>query len=382
VFYFDEKGHDYNDKGKLGPSVLLAGLAGNITYNHFLKNTSKSAFVEGTVDVTPELHLTAGARYTKDWRYRNARNFSGPTLTTQTCRIRDANGVPLPDNACFTEASVSFKKPTFNLTAKYDLSDRQQVYASWRRGYRTGGFSLDPLLVTAGNIPYKPETVDSYEGGYKGEFVLGGDAGLRINLAGYYSDYQNIQKNQNLTVTFPGPPATTVLQTITVNAAKARIWGVELESTLSVNRNLQFNGSYSYTNAKYKEFIGTGNNNVPIDLSNLPFGYVPKHKLTGSAQWTIPLGEGSLNLSPSATYQSANEIEEVAGPGTHQPGYTLVNVRADYDFGNGLNLAFWVNNLTKKKYYVAANNIYNSVGYTVAYPGEPRMYGVDLSFKF
>jgi iron complex outermembrane receptor protein len=382
LFYFTERGHDYNDKGRLGQSVVLAGLAGYTTYNHFLKNNSKSGFIEATIDVTAKLHLTAGGRYTWDKRYRDARNFSGLVFTNQHCRIRDDAGVPLPDNACFTEATAKFKKPTFNLTAKYDLADRQQVYASWRRGYRTGGFSLDPLLVTAGNVPYQPETVDAFEGGYKGEFSLGGDAAFRLNVAGYYSTYDNIQKNQNLTVTFPGPPATTVLQTITVNAAKARIWGVEVEPTLSINRNLQINGSYSYTNAKYKKFIGFGNNNTPIDLSDTPWGYQPKHKLTGAVQWTIPAGDGGLTLSPSAVYQSAQEVEEVPGPGTHQPGYTLVNFRGEYDFGNGLNLGLWVNNLTKKHYYVAANNVYDALGYTVAYPGEPRMYGADLSFKF
>lgn len=365
AFYFTEKGRDYNN----GVSVAFFS---PVVFDHHLKNDAKSLFLEGTVDVTPELHLTAGARYTWDKRYRNARNFD-VSGGAQVCRIRDANGVRQPNASCFSEVTAKFKKPTFNLTAKYDLSPDQQVYASWRRGYRTGGVLLDPVLPL-GNTPYAPETVDSYEAGYKAEYNLGGDAALRFNVAGYYSKYNNIQKNQNIVTLFGATP---VLQTITVNAAKATIYGLELESTLALSKNVQFNGSYSYTHPKYDRYVIGG-----VDLSAQSFGFVPKHKLSGSALFSLPVGDDSINLAPSISYQSSQEIEENTGPGTHQKGYVLVNFRAEYELSNGLKLGVYVNNLTRQKFYVAGNNLYKTVGYTVAYPGEPRMFGVDLSARF
>jgi iron complex outermembrane receptor protein len=299
-----------------------------------------------------------------------------PAVRGISCGIRDAAGVPLAMAACQRAVSARFRKPTFNLTAKYDLADDHQVYASFRRGYRSGGFNLSSRFVEQ-YAPFRPETVDAYELGYKGIVPLGGGK-LRLGLAGYYSDYSDIQKTVNFC---RGNPCS--LTSRTENAATAVIKGVELETGLQIG-GFDLSGHYSYTRARYKSYISLAAGGVPVDLSATPFGYVPKHKLGSSIAYAVPVGDAKkITLRADTSWQSSQELEDVAGPGTHQRAYDLTNLRAEWsDEESGVTLALWGTNVFGTHYFVTSNNVYSSIGYTVAYAGEPAMYGIEASVRF
>ena len=84
------------------------------------------------------------------------------------------------------------------MTLDYRPNDAMMLYATWSRGYRSGGFSGRGQTVISATTPYDPETVSVYEVGAKTEWF---DRRLALNVAGYYTDYKNIQ--QNTTVTLP-----------------------------------------------------------------------------------------------------------------------------------------------------------------------------------
>jgi outer membrane receptor protein involved in Fe transport len=71
--------------------------------------------------------------------------------------------------------------------------------------------------------------------------------------------------------------------------------------------------------------------------------------------------------------------------GSTQDSYTIYNASFDWEGLLGipqLSLKAWGKNLSDKEYYVSALCLYNTVGISVNYQGEPRMYGLDISYEF
>ena len=77
-------------------------------------------------------------------------------------------------------------------------------------------------------------------------------------------------------------------------------------------------------------------------------------------------------------------MARAARPGTRLPSYELVNARIGVDDigGTGISAAFFAKNIFDKEYFVGGIGLGTAGGYNLAVPGEPRTYGVDLSFRF
>jgi len=368
VFAFRETGED----GGIG--TFFSGIAPPKNFAQSAENTSHSIFGEGTYNVTEAFSVTLGLRQTWDERQFTTRVRNGAN-----CAVRTDAGVPY--NPCSNTRSVEFDQLTWNLTGQYQFNPDHQIYGAIRRGYRTGGFNVG-AETDSQMIPYAPETVDSYEVGYKGEFDWG-DQALRFNIAAFVSDYQDVQKSVNRCITLPGA-TTCSLQTAIENAAAATIQGVELEATLIASDDLEMGLYYAYTDASYDEWNSVGAGGVPVDLRATRFGYLSEHKGGVWARYRLPLQvHGDIFVQGSAAFQSDAQLDDTSGPGVVQDGYTLYNARLEWrDIAPGVTFALWGNNLTNEEYMIGTNNVYASAGFVAAYLGEPRTYGVDLRFNF
>src|SRR3546814_13677819 len=90
--------------------------------------------------------------------------------------------------------SGTFKATTWNLNALYEINRDINVYASVRRGYKSGGFNSTAL--NPADRFFAPETVTDYEIGLKSQWHLGGWQ-IRANVDLFYDDYKNIQRFVN-----------------------------------------------------------------------------------------------------------------------------------------------------------------------------------------
>ena len=379
AFYFDEKGVNG------GYTDVLKGLAFRTTYNEPVHNTSKSVFAQGTYDFTDRLHLTVGGRETWDQRQYDPsiyQDYTHNVVVTPNpgviCVETGDNGLPLP--GCRAHASASFNKATYNVTGQYQFSRTQQVYASVRTGYRTGGFNTGSQTPSQ-LVPYEPETVTNYEVGFKGDFNLSTEVALRFNAAVYYQDYKNIQKSTNYCL--PGVSPCDLVARIQ-NAATARIDGFELESTLVLPAGFEVGSFYSYTEAKYKSWLGVNGLGQPEDLSSSPFGYLPKSKVGVNVRYRYELPKDqALELQANVSYQSAEWLDDIApAPGLEQKGYALTNLRANWVLSPTYTLSLWGKNVFDRHYFVSGDNVYNSIGFTTLYPGIPVTFGLELNAKF
>jgi iron complex outermembrane receptor protein len=94
------------------------------------------------------------------------------------------------------------------------------------------------------------------------------------------------------------------------------------------------------------------------------------------------MGEYSLGLFYS--YQSRFFDAPSVQPFDYIEGYGLLNARIDWNhvFQTSLDASFFVTNATDKIYRVGQYNDLVANGYITSFYGEPRMWGVQLRYRF
>jgi iron complex outermembrane recepter protein len=232
--------------------------------NYFLSKNpyhllSYAAFGEAYYNVTPNLKVTAGLRWTID---KKTAPVIPSWLLAGGAQIHTAStgsyGTPT-----YKVIEQEWRKPTGRLAVdwKPDLSftDETLVYGSYVRGYKAGGANPPPpVLVLATICPpqcgqfgnpvegklaqhylthpetFAPEYVNAYEIGTKNTLL---DGRLTANLSAFYYDYTGYQISQ-------------IVDRSALNFNfDAKIWGAELELDWRPLENLRlgFKGGYENT---------------------------------------------------------------------------------------------------------------------------------------
>ena len=188
-------------------------------------------------DLTEQLTLTAGARYTKEEKAAKvAYLISNPTACDVVAGTCDFDFV---DDENWYSLS-----PKLGVT--YQFSDEMLGYAHWSRGQRSGGYNLRNTSPNPADVPgpFDEERVDNYELGFKWE--LGGRG--RLNGAVFYNEISDMQRELNL----PGPAG--VIQLVR-NTADANILGIELDGTFALTENLLVLASIGYIESEYDKVL-------------------------------------------------------------------------------------------------------------------------------
>lgn len=379
--------------------------------------TSNAVYASATFDASAMvkgLSFTAGGRYTWDRKVADSRTciLPNPNPAITACPL------PVPNTPDFfpVHDSGNFRAPSWTLSAQDQITDDTMLYATYRRGYKSGGFNSGAGFATD-FAEFKPEYLTDIELGAKNDWTILG-VPARTNLDVYYGWYSNVQKNDLILVQTPfvAEPAA-----LTFNAARATIKGLEFDSTFIPSENLQVDLFYSYTDASYSKFIlpqaifidALGNQTPvnPIDHAGNPFAYTPKSKFGITPRLHIPIdpGLGSPYISATAYWQSKewftdlSDIETTCGafvqppvlgapytclaPAGQRPfakSYALVNLRLDWDnfLGQPFDLSAFVNNATDKTYQVGANALLHLTGTSASIYGPPRMWGIELRYRF
>ena len=204
---------------------------------------------------------------------------------------------------------ANFTKFTPKVGIDYRPNNDVMLYASWSRGYRSGGFSPRAATALTASTPFQPETVDAYEIGAK---LAAFNKKLEINLAGYISDYKDMQ--QNLTV--PGGPLGN--QTITGNVpGGAIIKGIEMDATLRITPQLTITASSAYMKSHFRNFVTDGVYNtqiVPFDYSANRLIYAPKFTGSVNADYTVPTSFGKIVATAGWRHISPYDEQISLGP--------------------------------------------------------------------
>lgn len=324
---------------------LFTTLSGLTAFTNAAVDTETYAvFGDFTYDLSEQLSLSVGGRYTWDKRTANIlrQNYLG-------------GGSPFFGGAgvAFGAASTNFsgqrdfKKFTPRVSLSFKPTPDDNIYASFSQGFKGGGF--DPRGVGAnapdlnGNgirgendevaafLSFRPESVDSYEVGYKGNAF---DGGLTYALAGFYADYTDVQIPGSVACIVSGLPS---FCGVTSNAGKANFKGVELEfnarlgeSVANDGDRLNLLGAVGYIDAKFDQYI-SNIASVPTDVAAFrDVQNTPAWTASATLAYMTPVGAGRLNLGTTVSYRSSTTQFEIPNPYIDQSGYALVDASLVY----------------------------------------------------
>ncbi|MBF7014987.1 TonB-dependent receptor [Novosphingobium resinovorum] len=335
-------------------------------------NWSGSLFAQTYVDLTDQLRVQAGIRYTHETTEMVAGtdNYYNPDGIGRYCTHEGSCGDVLL-GGFRARGKRSWDNIGWKLGIDYKVTPDTLLYASWARGFKSGGFV--GRLGQASDIgPFNPEKVDTFEVGAKTDLF---DRRLRLNLAGFYTNYRDMQVAQNYIL-----PDGTTIGTSIFNAAKAEIKGFELEATALPFDGLTFTGSLAYLDAKYKTFDFLDPGGAIVDLSGRPLQNSPKWSASAGATYETAVGGGKARANVLYTYTDTKLLQGLQGqPLVHIQPTHFVNATIGWSPDDGRwTLEAWVRNLANNHYVEAVTNnpgLFNQVSYT-----SPREYGVTFKF--
>ena len=361
---------------------LIGPLLGNPTFlrtiDDDLETTSYAAYANASFAITPELRLSAGARYTHENKeyFRTTSTFSSlPLLTSVAPFVFDV------------EDDWSNFSPMASLD--YQFSPDVMIYARVAKGFKSGGFNGRANSV-AERTQYEPEKVTSYEIGLRSTIL---DDTLRFNLTGFYNDYKDFQARVAGTGTDPvtGLPSPVLA---VINAGKLKITGVELETAWTPIREILIDAQVGYLNADYKEF-----DDVRFPGGSRAFqtpAFAPKWTARLGAQYSFDLGgRGSITLGGQTRYKSrtalavdnttisTNPANVVEIEGLFQPGYWLHDARIVWeDPAKHFSVGLYGNNLAHKSYKTDGQDFSSIGSIRTVYYGAPRTFTLRLTARY
>jgi len=350
---------------------IVIGTAG------YVKTTSVALFTDINLDLTDRLHLGLGARYTVDDKTGHVfrANYLGATrspLLGGTARD------PILLRTDYTRSN-SFDQFTPKASLSYDFSDRITGYASYSKGYKSGGFDMrgDAILTPNTVNGYQPETVDSYEIGLKGSAF---DRRLSFASAIFYNEYQDQQVTTQV-------PAVGGIASFVDNVGSSKFYGAEIEGSLILTDSLTANFAVGYLDSKFEEFLRYNLTTQKYeDISDLVvLQNAPKWTGYFGLTWRGDVAGGSLAVTPSVSYRDSYSQFEFPNPVLDQDAYALVDLSVVWtDPSNKWTVGLYGKNLTDEEYRVGAYNFagaaYNDS--LIGYYGPPRTVTASLQYKF
>lgn len=369
LYYLKEKGTDRNgiQPGTDQPIGFLSG--GKVD------NDSYAAFAQLIYPVTDQLNLTLGGRYTHEKKRFLADQYVtsiAPSVSGFLAMLGivdfNGDGGPLEVGDRFLPyawSATTAKEFTPAVTLDYRFDDGPMVYATYSRGFKSGGFTqrvFPPLTQTPS---FKPEFVTSYEMGVKSELF---DRRLRLNVAGFYTDYKDLQTT------------VTVLIAPTVqNAGKARMKGIEAEFEAATTGWLTLNGGFGYTHSEYLEVPAVA---APVTVdSKLPNA----PKWTGTAGFTadvLTLEAGKLSLRGDWAYRSSHYKDAANTALLRQPGYSTFNASLTFTSDDARwAISTGATNLTNKKYMMTGYADLAGAGMAYAIYARPVEWFLRLKYS-
>ncbi len=335
------------------------------------------------------------------------------------------------DNASWKDKETE-NEVTGQVSLAYAITEDINVYTTFSRGYKAGGYNLDQEsvdivtaaatgLIAAGpstaaedddgivdEAHFKPEFANSYEVGIKGTYL---DGRARINIAGFWTDFSDFQLN-----TFNG------LGFIITNVDEVRSRGFELEALLAPLDGVTVNFGVTYADTRYGKGIdlcfplqypdGATNNCEENNLTGIPGGndvgaaqseFAPggvftdfsaaHHRITNAPAWSGNLsiygerklvssewtGYGSMGVRYTGRKNTGSNLHPLKFEPHHYFLQAAVGVRSPDGHWDG---SLWSNNLNNE---YENGVIFDSVfqgGNQGTYFNVPRTYGVTLKYNF
>ena len=357
---------------------------------------NQAAFASVSYDPTDRWHLTLEGRYAKDQLITN-------------------NAVQVGGN-CARVLEAEFKSFTPRGTVRFEFTEDLNVYFAVARGNKPGDFNSSLCAAAIPPAEFQrlsaitPLTVDeetslNYEFGTKMRLL---DGRMSIDAAVFFTDWSDQQVTGSQVYTNTTGMGANI--SLTTNAGKTEIKGLEVNWRWKVNETWDLNAAYGYTNAEFKELcdnvyailtaspvtttgpcpsVGVGVLAAPVNFASTA-GFrtanAPESTFSAGAEFRIPVGaEWSFFARSDYSYQGARyaEVYNHASTGT----LTRLDARLGMET-DAWKVTLWGRNLGNDRSPDSVVRFFDpdagfafTRAYQVHFPNG-RQYGLTASYKF
>jgi len=320
-----------------------------------------AAYIDTSTNITDDLELSLNLRYDHDKRDN--------TTETPTVFLPCA-----PSPVCGTGVVRTNSWDDWQPQAilRYTATDNFNLFASYSRGFRSGGFNQTGVgtVAAAGGFfgvgdLFDQETADTFEAGFKTTFLDGranfSASGYRTKAKGtYYFIFIAANSTQNLG-----------------NIDKVTYQGFDLELNARLTDNFSFNAGFGYTDSEIKDFpdpVAIGAQAPLVSKYTVNVGAEYRASLTSSIDGLLRVDYNRIGDTVFTIPFSAPSLVLDATPIERNP-VDLVNIRGGIETDRW-SLMAWSKNLFDEKY----NTEYSPGGFN--FKAQPVRWGVDLTVRF
>jgi iron complex outermembrane receptor protein len=309
---------DIDSDNRIGITAPLFDADQNDPYS--LKTESWAVFGQLEYDFAPHWTVIGGFRWTEEQKHYEFNSacsslLGDPTLAGCSLLFPQVPGtvqgiggfIGAQDNGDYSA----------KLQLNWRPNDDWLLYAGVTRGNKAGGFNATLSgLLTPAEVPFDPEVLTSYEGGFKAALFNGTTS---LNASVFYYDYEDYQAFNVLALDF------------VVSNANSEIAGFEAELVTQPAEGWDFRLGLSLLDAKVFDVrlpSGRVTDTVPPQA--------PRYTINGLARKEWPAwGGGKLAVQFDFSYVDDYQASTVNAPATAIPEYTISNGRLSYTSANG-----------------------------------------------
>lgn len=394
--------------------ALAAPNMGQVQRRFDVVKESFAAYTHMTYDISDDLGLTVGLRYTEDENTRNYINYSrldadgnplgswlpGNLLSSPfialgidapfvTSGLAATTGLPAGmfldgpyTTASGEERSEKEDAVTGKIALDYQLTEDVMLYTSYSKGFRSGSFNNGLVYADQSNdngAYAAPEYVDAYEVGFKGEFF---DRRLRLNANYFFYEYEDQQFINQVGISAQ-----------LVNAGGADIQGIEVELLAMPMEGLTLQAGLGLIDAEYTE----------LDLPRLSTPLDPSDTIDLEGNEPVSSPEVNFNFAVDYEFEPTDTLiarahldgtftddqwfsaynDQDGHQDIRQDDYWIYNARLTVsDTSEKYALSLWVQNLTDEEFDLYGINLQGGFGFNYFLEGAPRTYGADFTVRF
>jgi iron complex outermembrane receptor protein len=343
-----------------------------------VRSKNYALFGQATYQITEQLSLTGGLRYTwDDLEFTHTRAPAANRTTGLPATGPGTNGNPAGGTiASGGNGTNTSRGETTNgnlsgrAAIQFKPSEDIMLYGSYTRGYKGPAFNVFFNHTAPNNaVPISEELSDSFEIGAKTQFL---DNRVQLNVAAFMVEYDGFQANNFIVVN------TATISNLT-NAGTVKSEGFEADLIVNPIDGLNLRASAAYADARVKQFNPNPTTNAPDARNGTVLPLAPKFVYTIGGDYTKELGGVTLYLNTDYRHTSTQFSDLGQSPTTRIDPYGIWNASVGFsDPDDKYRVTFHARNITDESYVLL--NIEN--GRRLQIPRDAdRYFGISLRVR-
>ena len=352
---------------------------------------TKAVFATVTLHPTEALSLTGGLRYTKDKKdytyFRSNPDGTIPPGAPGACALFTQPNCLLAGIFGVT-GTFEGDRWDYRAVADYRFSENFLAYASLSTGFKGGGVNPRPFVADQ-RLPFSPETLTTYEVGFKTDFF---DRRVRLNGAAFLNKYEDIILGKVVCPesVLPSP----CLRPDNIGSADVK--GFELEASIFPAEGFSIDGSIAVLDFEYTSatapctviaLCGYATGQTVLVGTAIPAigitPYTPELNWAVGTQYDHETDAGTFSFRLDGSYQGKLFTNAENTIWSEIPGRFLANGRIAWTTRDeDWRVALEVQNIFDKYYFQSVSDVTTSLGLVTGVPGLPRTWTVSVERKF